>query len=348
MNKKNTIMSNFFSKIINKLKDNGIDTDVNVEASANTKETTSTVQGVQTEEEVTQFVESSNFTEEEQPYTIEILEKNKKKETLGVTQTTNRGQLPNNVTDAIELQELTLNAILNTFRPFAFGNTAISAIRFHLKYGNTRVESIASSSLFKNDDFINHIKVKMSGLGIKYADNFRVYLIYSSPDFERFSLITQWLNVEPIPQGGSEHKIKASVKAVKGFIWGDVVEIEPTEEPCYIGRGREPELPSGISVLNKVAFISPDEINDPKYEINRYVSRSIAYIFYDQNSNEFKIMRSKLMDNSQHIVKIVRIRKNSVEKISLNNTMNEYTLKDGDQITFNEKVSLKISIFEVD
>ena len=54
------------------------------------------------------------------------------------------------------------------------------------------------------------------------------------------------------------------------------------------------------------------------------------------------------MDNSQNIVKIVRIRKNSVEKISLNNTMNEYTLKDGDQITFNEKVSLKISIFEVD
>lgn len=329
-------------------KRNGVDADVNVEASANTKETTSTVQRVQTEEEDMQSVESSNFTEEEQPYTIEITGKNKKKKTLDVTQTTNRGQLSNNVTDAVELQELTLNAILNTFRPCAFGNTTISAIRFHLKYGHTRIESIASSSLFKNDDFIDHIKVKMSGLGIKYTDNFKVYLIYSSPDFERFSLITQWLSVEPIPQGGSEHKIKASIKAVKGFIWGDVVEIEPTDGPCYIGRGREPELPSGISVSNKVAFISPDEVNDPKYEINRYVSRSIAYIFYDQNSNEFKIMRSKLMDNNRHIVKIVRIRKNSVEVIPLNNVINEYILKDGDQVTFNEKTSLKISIFEAD
>ena len=45
-------------------KRNGVDADVNVEASANTKETTSTVQRVQTEEEDMQSVESSNFTEE--------------------------------------------------------------------------------------------------------------------------------------------------------------------------------------------------------------------------------------------------------------------------------------------
>ena len=54
------------------------------------------------------------------------------------------------------------------------------------------------------------------------------------------------------------------------------------------------------------------------------------------------------MDNNRHIVKIVRIRKNSVEVIPLNNVINEYILKDGDQVTFNEKTSLKISIFEAD
>ncbi len=341
-------MSRFLKKIINKLKDNRIDTDVNVEESVYMKEVTSAEQRVQTEEEGTLLIDSSTLTANEQSYSVEVLGKNNKKKDFDTTQYTSRGQSPNRVADAVELQELTLNAILNTLRPFAFGNTTISSIRFHLKYRNTRVESIASAALFKNDDFVDNIKVKLSGLGIKYADNFKVYLVYNSVDFERFTLVTQWLSVEPVTHDGSERKIKASIRAIKGFIWGDVVEIEPTEEPYYIGRGKEPELPSGISVLNKVAFISPDEINDPKYEINRYVSRSIAYIFYDENNNKFKVMRSKLMDNKQHTVKIIRIRKNNIEKIPLNNTINQYTLQDGDQITFNEKVSIKISIFEVD
>lgn len=341
-------MSIFFKKIINKLKGDEIEVDTNVDKSLYMKEITSAEQQVQTEEESTLLLDSSTLTEKEKSYSVEILGKNNKQKDFDTTHYTSIAQSPNRVADAVELQELTLNAILNTLRPFAFGNTAISSIRFHLKYGNTRVESVASAALFKSDDFVDNIKVKLSGLGIKYTDDFKVYLVYNSPDFEQFTLVTQWLSVEPVTRKGYERKIKASIRAVKGFIWGDIVEIEPTEEPYYIGRGKEPELPSGISVLNKVAFISPDEINDPKYDINRYVSRSIAYIFYDENNNEFKVMRSKLMDNTQHTIKIIRIKKNNVEKIPLNNTMNQYTLRDGDQITFNEKVSIKISIFEVD
>lgn len=271
------------------------------------------------------------------------------KQDINVTHNTHREQSSGKMKNAVVLLEATQRGILEALAPFKFGDITVSAIRLHTKYGETQVEGIAFEEHLTNDNFVNAIKGELQGNGIKYVDSFKIELVYNSADFGLFTLVENWLSIEPVTSQRCRRKKKALISVDEGFIWEDIVEIEPTTELCRIGRGKRPKLPSGISISNKVAFVCPTEVDDPKYEINRHVSRSIACIFYDEKSNEFKIERSKLMDNRGCVVKLIHIGRNSVNTIPLiYNIARSYTLQDGDRVTFNDKVAIEVRIVEED
>ena len=108
-----------------------------------------------------------------------------------------------------------------------------------------------------------------------------------------------------------------------------------------------PELDKTGRIINDIAFVGPEENDDPQYEVNRFVSRSIAKIIYNEKTGFFELMRSNLINNKQHVIKIVRIA-DGVQQISINNTEVGYPLQDDDQIVFNDRVALLVNTAEID
>lgn len=336
-------MRKLFNKIIDRLKNNGdnITTDemVEVESSQNDvgfQKPLSSIENRETDEVVT----TPPLSE-----TVEISANLSKSAQINRA-TEKNTHIPEKVKDIVELEEFTFTAILRSLQPFFFGNLTIASLHFHLRHNREHIESKACENLFTQEDFVEKLKVSFANKGIHYKDNLSVKITYASPQLDSYTPITTYLSVDVQMPGQSKQKLKAVVRAISGILWDNIVEIAPSAKPSYIGRCRNPKLPNGITITNKIAFIGLEEKEGSEYEINRYVSRSIALISYNEQTCEFELMRSNLMENSQHVIKIIRISQIGVEEISVNNTHIKYPLKDDDQIAFNGKVSLRINIVE--
>lgn len=339
-------MKKIFKKLIDQLKaDNSTSTE---ESNNDVKANEITSQISEQNASLTHSQSKSEQTEllDEQE-TIDISGKSKDSEELKINAVSDV-YVPKTADNAIELQNLTYTAIMNSLHPFFFGNTTIASLHFHLKHNRAHATSIACN-IFTNSEFMEELKLRLSNNGIKYTNNLSVIITYASTDFKEFTRITEWLSVEVLTPGQSrqKHKIIFTPIQGQGILWDDRVEILPSEEPAYIGRCREPKLPSGISISNSIAFIGEEENKDPEYKINSYVSRSIAYIIYNKHQNLYSLKRSNLMENTRHVIKIIRISEDGVKEINVNNTKIPYPLQDKDQITFNGKVSLKVKFEEI-
>lgn len=256
-------------------------------------------------------------------------------------------KIPHAVNDNVHLKQLSIDTILQSMQTWYFGKDTVAFLKFHVKFNKEQNESKAVLSALSHSDFIDDLKVRLSNNGIKYLDNLSATVTFSSPDFESFTKITQWLSIEVLTPKQANKPIKAFIHAIHGILWSEKIELLPRKKAYNIGRCKNPELPSGHTITNDIAFVGMEEVeNDPKFEINRYISRSIARIYYNENENTFKLMRSNLMDNSKHVIKIIREVNNGMQEIDVNNVKIEYPLQNEDQIVFNRKVSLVIEIIE--
>ncbi len=251
------------------------------------------------------------------------------------------------ISNIIELNELGIQAIINSMSAIKYSDVRLSEIRLHLRNGKQAPTSLAADKLFQSEKFMSNLKYKLSDAGIQYMDQIKTKIIFSSPQIDNFTKLSDEISIQTLTFEESRKQQKLIISALTGFLWENEIELTPRKKPYFIGRCKMPVLDRSAVISNDIAFIGPEEMDDPRYEINRLVSRSIAKIVYNEENGNFELMRSNLLNNNQHVIKIVRII-DGINQISINNTEVGYPLRDDDQIVFNEKVALLVNVVEMD
>lgn len=249
------------------------------------------------------------------------------------------------VSNIVELNELSIQAIINAMSAIKYSDVRLSEIHVHAGKDKQDPTSVAVESLFNSEKFMENLKYKLTDAGIHYMDELKVKIIYSSADVDHFTRLAPDLSIRTLTFEESKKLQKLIVTALTGILWEKEIELIPRNKPYFIGRCKMPDLDKAGKIINDIAFVGPEENDEPQYEVNRFVSRSIAKIIYNEKTGCFELMRSNLINNKQHVIKIVRI-SDGVQSISINNTEVAYPLQDDDQIVFNDRVALLVNAVE--
>lgn len=249
------------------------------------------------------------------------------------------------VSNIVELNELSIQAIINSMSAIQYSDVRLSEIQIHVRNDKQDPTSVAVQNLFDSQKFMENLKYKLTGAGIRYMDDLKVKVNYSSAEVDRFTRLAPDLSIQTLTFEETRKLQKLVITALSGILWEKQIELSPRKKPYFIGRCKMPELDKTGKIINDIAFVGPEEDDDPRYEVNRFVSRSIAKIIYNEKTGCFELMRSNLINNKQHVIKIVRIA-DGVQQISVNNTEVSYPLQDDDQIVFNDRVALLVNTAE--
>lgn len=250
------------------------------------------------------------------------------------------------ISNIVELNEISIQAIINAMSAIKYSDVRLSEIHFHLRKDKQDPTSLAVESLFGSEKFMENLKYKLTDAGIKYMDDIKVKINYSSAQVDNFTKLAPDLSIQTLTFEESKKLQKLNITALTGILWEKEIELTPRKKPYFIGRCKMPELDRAAKIINDIAFVGPEENDEPQYEINRYVSRSIAKIVFNEKTGTFELMRSNLINNNQHKIKLIRIA-DGVQQISINNTEVGYPLQDDDQIVFNDKVALLVNVAEM-
>uniref|UniRef100_UPI0039A50432 hypothetical protein n=1 Tax=Ornithobacterium rhinotracheale TaxID=28251 RepID=UPI0039A50432 len=249
----------------------------------------------------------------------------------------------NKLDNTVEIEQKILAKIVQELKILSYSSVKISGINFHYKNGENSPEVIAVSNIINDYNFINKLKITLDNKSIRHTDDIKISQNYNSSNIDNCAKITPNIGIEILTPTQTNEKIIGEIIAHEGFTWEEKYTLEPIEDKIYnIGRGKKPKLDNGFRIINDIAFISLDEIQDRKYKINNYVSRSIAQIYYEKNKNMFALRRSSLMNNMQHTIKVMRLSiKNDLEEIRITSPDLIHLLKNGDQIMINDKIILE-------
>jgi hypothetical protein len=243
-----------------------------------------------------------------------------------------------------ELKEIIIGAISQSVRMLGYGNTVVSGIYFHSAFAERSVENTGLISLIRDEEFISRIKRDFKSKGIRYQEDFRVELFTESDKAGKVTQIIPGIGVEVLTPRETLKKVQAKLVATEGITWEPEYILEPTGKYYYIGRCKDPKIENGPKIHNDIAFIGIEEKNEEIYSINNYISRSHAAIVFDSSIGAYKIFRSKFLNNPSHKIKIYNATLNDFSGVSLNQATVPHVLKDGDSITFNDKVVLEFRI----
>jgi len=243
-----------------------------------------------------------------------------------------------------ELKEITLGAITNTVRMLGYGKTVVNGLVFHSAFTDSAVENVGLVSLVNDAEFIKRIKRDFKSKGIKYKEDFDVDVIHESERVGKVTKIAEGIGVEVITLGEALLKINAKVIATEGVTWESEYILEPGGKQYFIGRCKDPKIENGPKIHNDIAFVGIEEKDDEQYRINNFISRSHAMIVFDKKMGAYKIYRSKFLNNPSHKIKIYNTALNDFNGVTLGNANVPHVLKDGDSITFNDKIVLEFSL----
>ncbi len=274
-------------------------------------------------------------------------EKADKRNEIPAGKITKKESVQTPVSNIVELNELSIQAIINSMSAIKYSDVRLSEIHLHVRKDKQDPTSLAVESLFNSEKFMENLKYKLTDAGIHYMDDLKVKINYSSPDVDRYTILAPDLSIRTLTFEDAKKFQKLIITALTGILWEKEIELVPRKKPYFIGRCKMPELDKTGRIINDIAFVGPEENDDPQYEVNRFVSRSIAKIIYNEKTGFFELMRSNLINNKQHVIKIVRIA-DGVQQISINNTEVGYPLQDDDQIVFNDRVALLVNTAEID
>lgn len=245
-----------------------------------------------------------------------------------------------------ELKEISLGAITQTVRMLGYGKTVVSGLTFHSAFADNSVENVGLMALIKDGDFIKRMKREFKGKGIKYKDDFEVDVVHESDRIGKVTRVTEGIGVEVLTPNESLRKINARVKATEGITWEEEYVLEPTGKQYFVGRCKDPKIENGPKIHNDIAFVGIEEKVEEQYKINNFISRSHAVIVFDKEIGSYKIYRSKFLNNPSHKIKIYNTSLNYFNGVSLGNANVPHVLKDGDSITFNDKIVLEFSLLQ--
>lgn len=294
-----------------------------------------------------QVTTEPNFVQEEAETTSKDTEMDiPVEEVVTENEKTVEKQPKNAISNIVELNEVSIQAVINAMSAIKYSDVRLSEIHLHLRREKQDPTSLAVESLYGSEKFMENLKYKLTDAGINYMDALKIKINYSSAQVDNFTKLAPDLSIQTLTFEDAKKLKKLIITALTGILWEKEIELVPRKKPYFIGRCKMPDLDQSAKIINDIAFVGMEENDDPRYEVNRYVSRSIAKIVYNEKTGSFELMRSNLINNKQHVIKIVRIQ-DGVQSISVNTTEVAYPLRDDDQIVFNDKVALLVNVAEM-
>lgn len=245
-----------------------------------------------------------------------------------------------------ELKEITIGAITASVRMLGYGKTMVSGLTFHSAFADNAVENVGLMTLIKDEGFIKRMKRDFKSKGIPYKEELSIDIIHESDRLGKVTKITDGIGVEVLTPNETMRKVNAKIVATEGFTWEPEYILEPTGKQYFIGRCKNPKIENGPKIHNHIAFIGIEEKSEEQYNINNFISRSHAMIMFDKDIGAYKIYRSKFLNNPSHKIKIYNTALNDFSGINLSNINVPHVLKDGDSITFNDKVVIEFSLLK--
>lgn len=243
-----------------------------------------------------------------------------------------------------ELKEISLGAITQTVRMLGYGKAVVSGLTFHSAFADNAVENVGLKSLVKDENFIKRIKRDFKAKGIQYKEDFTIDVIHESANIGKVTKVTEGIGVEVLTPNETMRKVTAHIVATEGITWEPEYILEPTGKQYFIGRCKNPKIENGPKIQNDIAFVGVEEKNEEQYKVNNFISRSHAVIVFDKDMGAYKIYRSKFLNNPSHKIKIYNTALNDFNGVNLSNANVPHVLKDGDSITFNDKIVLEFTI----
>lgn len=245
-----------------------------------------------------------------------------------------------------ELKEVSIGAIGNAIKMLGYGKSKISGLIFHTNYADNAVENVGLQALLKDPEFIKQIKRTFKSKGIAYKDDLLINIIHQSSSTNKVTQIAAGIGVEVLTPTETLRKIKARMVAAEGITWESEYILDQTDKTYFIGRCKNPKIENGPKIHNDIAFIGCEEMDEEKYKINNYISRSHATVIFDKELGAYKIYRSKFLNNPSHKIKIYNTSLGDFSGVSLNHSAVPHVLRNGDSICFNDKIVLEFYIVD--
>lgn len=249
----------------------------------------------------------------------------------------------------VELRDDLLSAIVSDLQPHHFAQPPKIVSGLVLWISPTCDKQLAEAlRAMASEDFYSDLRVKLQNVGLGCSKGLALELKVNEerrrhvrPLFEEVGLELQMLGERKAPT-------KLIVRAEMGYTWEEEYVLRPGDnqgKPFFLGRCRQVSLPNGLMRTNHIAFIGLEEDNDPKYQINSYVSRSTAIIMYDKAHEAFCIARSDAHGCSRLSMFIHRTTEDGqLQSITLSVPRKFYQLQHDDMIVINKKISLHVDL----
>lgn len=263
------------------------------------------------------------------------------------TQATTRNATASNPANAMELREMALKKAIDACRVLSSSQVRVSAIVFHVGLSAGSASGVAADVLFNAEEFRIDLLNELRRLDLRLTRQFAIRVEHDSAESQRMSAITSDIGLEVITEKVQRARARATISALTGFLWEDryVLQAE-AERPYQVGRCRTPRLDNGYVITNDIAFVGPEEDSDPKYAINAHVGRAMAQIFWDDDKGAFVIRRSSYGGTSAVKLKVISVGFRGMEETPLHHASSEIALCDGDQIVFNDQVSILFQLLK--
>lgn len=249
----------------------------------------------------------------------------------------------------VELRDDLLSAIVSDLQPhhFARPSKVVAGIVLWLSPDCDKQLAEALRAL-ASETFYSELRVKLQNVGLSCSKGIALDLKVNEDRMRQARPLFQEVGLELQMLGERKAPIKLIVRAETGYTWEEEYVLRPGDnqgKPFFMGRCRQTKLPNGLMRTNHIAFIGLEEDNDPKYQINSYVSRSTAIIMYDKAREAFCIARSDAHGCSRLSMIIHRTTEDGqLQSISLSVPRNFYQLQHDDMIVINKEISLHIGL----
>lgn len=249
----------------------------------------------------------------------------------------------------VELRDDLLGAIVSDLQPHHFARSPKVVAGVVLWISPSCDKQLAEAlRAMASEDFYSELRVKLQNVNLGCGKSLSLEIKVSEERMRQARPLFEEVGLELQMLGERRAPIKLIVRAETGYTWQEEYVLRPGDnqgKPFFLGRCRQVKLPNGLMRTNHIAFIGLEEDNDPKYQINSYVSRSTAIIMYDKAREAFCIARSDAHGCSRLSMLIHRTTEDGqLQSIALSVPRKYYQLQHDDMIVINKEISLHIEL----
>ena len=251
-------------------------------------------------------------------------------------------EIPNN---SVQLCDKLIMKMVEALKPERYSGKEIKNIVLFVKdTGN----DLAIASVLESPDFEEKLKLAFENASIQEAVNANWSFKMDSPPTDVATLSLGTGIYLEYSRTKKQQQRKARITAIRGVLESSSYILDSAVASRFnIGRGANPVLDTGMYHKNQIVIKEVEDASETdeieELNLNKYVSRAHAGIFYNsQNNFVLKVLDGGCFISNNR----TRIFREDVSPIDALNKSVEYELRHNDQIELGKNVILHFEIIE--